>query len=193
MHELTWQVYPTKAPILAKRCSKCACEEYESSGCFRVNANGRNIDVWLIYKCAHCQNTWNLTVLSRVAPSSIPQDLYYAFAKNDEETAMRYACDPQFLALNKARVLSVEFAVEGELPSTDTDDVSLSIVPKHPLEETLAHVLTRHLKCSASALKRAQQNELLLVEGDMRKIKMNKPVTILLKKGCMQTLLGSKD
>lgn len=53
------------------------------------------IDVWLIYKCLKCDNTCNITILSRTRPELINKDLYQNFMKNDEETAEYYAFDLQ--------------------------------------------------------------------------------------------------
>ena len=40
-----------------------------------MNAQKRNIDVWLIYRCVECDSTYNLTILSRTKPELIKKDL----------------------------------------------------------------------------------------------------------------------
>ena len=98
-----WIITPTESPKILRNCPKCGrVQKFVCSGNFRINANGRNIDVWLIYKCEHCDSTWNMTVLSRVKPEQIEQALYTAFAKNDAETAFRYAFDQSLLSKNHA-------------------------------------------------------------------------------------------
>ncbi len=96
-----WFITPTETPKILRNCPKCGrVQKFVCSGNFRVNANGRNIDVWLIYKCEDCNCTWNMTVLSRVKPEQIEQALYTAFAKNDTETARKYAFDKSLLIKN---------------------------------------------------------------------------------------------
>ncbi|MCL2545054.1 MAG: DUF1062 domain-containing protein [Clostridia bacterium] len=80
------------APSRSRHCSKCKkTSRFVCSGKFRVNANGKHLDVWLIYRCERCNTTWNQEIFARVKPSRIDKELYQAFLDNDFETAMRYA------------------------------------------------------------------------------------------------------
>lgn len=83
---------PEGAPACLRHCSKCKkTSSFICSGKFRVNANGKHLDVWLIYRCERCDTTWNQEIYARVKPSRIDKELYQAFLDNDWETAMRYA------------------------------------------------------------------------------------------------------
>ena len=85
------------------RCGGCGKkQEFVNSKKFRVNANGNNIDVWLIYRCKKCKHSWNLTIYERKNPNKIPTDLYELFLSNDENTAILYGNDIGFLKQNKA-------------------------------------------------------------------------------------------
>ena len=75
-----------------------------NSGKFRVNANGRHVDVWLIYRCIKCKHSWNLTIYERTDPNRIPKDLYELFLENDEDTAREYGNNIEFLKKNKAEL-----------------------------------------------------------------------------------------
>lgn len=68
-----------------------------NSGKFRVNANGKNVDVWLIYRCKKCKHSWNLTIYERIKPGKIPVELFEAFLENEDETAGNYGRDIDFL------------------------------------------------------------------------------------------------
>lgn len=76
--------------------------EFVNSGKFRVNANGKHLDVWLIYRCKKCKHSWNLSIYERVKPSKIPQTDYELFIENDYELAMQYGNDFSFLKKNRA-------------------------------------------------------------------------------------------
>ena len=77
-------------------------QEFVNSGRFRVNANGNRIDVWLIYRCAKCKHSWNLTIYERKKPGKIPAEEYELFLENDEELALKYGNDMGFLKRNNA-------------------------------------------------------------------------------------------
>jgi hypothetical protein len=49
-----WRLRPLAIPVWPVACTGCASPFLESTGRFRVNANGRLHDVWLIYRCPHC-------------------------------------------------------------------------------------------------------------------------------------------
>lgn len=92
------------APIrVFHRCGGCGKkQEFVNSGKFRVNANGKNVDVWLIYRCKKCKHSWNLSIYERTRPGKIPAELFEAFQVNDTETAMEYGIDLEFLKKNRA-------------------------------------------------------------------------------------------
>ena len=85
------------------RCGGCGKkQEFENSGRFRVNANGKHVDVWLIYRCKNCKHSWNLTICERTRPARIPTELFEAFQENDAEAALAYGRDIDFLKRNHA-------------------------------------------------------------------------------------------
>lgn len=89
--EYTWAISPKNTPNLKRKCNRCDCNSFYCSNKFRINAQKKNLDVWLIYRCLECDSTYNLTILSRTKPESIDKDLFKKFAENDEETAWKYA------------------------------------------------------------------------------------------------------
>ncbi len=95
---VTWRVVPVRAPHVLRTCPRCdARREFLCSERFRVNASGRRIDVWLIYRCASCELTWNLEVVERSTPEAIGATRLKAFAENDPGTAWSCAFDAALL------------------------------------------------------------------------------------------------
>lgn len=93
--------YPDTAKVLY-RCAGCKKKKlFVNTGRFRVNANGNNVDIWLIYQCEKCKHPLNLTVYERIKPSKIPEELYRRFMENDEELAVQYGNDAAFLKRNR--------------------------------------------------------------------------------------------
>lgn len=85
------------------RCGGCGKkQEFINSYKFRVNANGKSVDVWLIYRCKKCKHPKNLTIYERTRPGKIPQDMYESFLSNDMDTAMEYGNNIEFLKRNNA-------------------------------------------------------------------------------------------
>ena len=71
-----------------RRCQRCRCQRrFRCTSKFRVNANGKAIDVWLLFDCCSCGATAKLPVLERVAVSSIGRTRLQAFQTNDSDEA----------------------------------------------------------------------------------------------------------
>jgi hypothetical protein len=82
----------TPSPIL--RCSRCdQPRAFESSGRFRLNANGKRLDAWLIYRCAACGAAWNRTIFERRQRSEIDDAVLEALQGNDPVLAEQVARD----------------------------------------------------------------------------------------------------
>ncbi len=93
--------YINSIKILHK-CSGCGKKmHFVNTGRFRVNANGNKVDIWLIYQCARCKHSLNLTVYERRKPNRIPQEEYRRFLENDEDLALQYGNDKAFLKRNR--------------------------------------------------------------------------------------------
>ena len=60
-----WLVCPTGLPLIRRRCLSCRSALYRADGKFRVNANHKLLDVWLLALCVGCGETVKLTVLER--------------------------------------------------------------------------------------------------------------------------------
>lgn len=114
---LQWTVLPTSTPHILRRCPKCSkIMPFASTDKFRVNAQQKNLDVWLIYACTHCSSTLNMELYARIAPVQLPAELYEQFLSNNQETAIRYAFDQTMLLKNNAVVdyQTVAYEVIGE-------------------------------------------------------------------------------
>ncbi|WP_099371564.1 DUF1062 domain-containing protein [Sphingobacterium sp. 1.A.5] len=65
VQEFKLEVIVKNTPLLKKKCSRCDSYRYYCSERFRGNAQKKNIDIWLIYKCTNCDSTYNATILTR--------------------------------------------------------------------------------------------------------------------------------
>jgi hypothetical protein len=93
-----WKIIPLSAPQPWLNCNRCrGATRFRTSGKIRVNASGKRIDAWLIYKCTSCDNTWNRPILERRPVSTIDPRLFAALQANDPDLSRRLAFDASTL------------------------------------------------------------------------------------------------
>lgn len=182
---IMWEVTPLQTPTVERNCNKCGGKShYRANGQFRVNANGRNLDIWLIYKCETCDNTWNLTVHERVKPESLPGALYQAYLGNDAAQATRCAFDKSLLLRNQAQPCyeGVSLLIEGPSVDVYACPEPVEVVLRCGVEPgvRLGKLLSQKLGVSHSACKRlAEQGVLSLADGgDVLKAKVRDGLTV---------------
>lgn len=67
-----WTITPRIAPRPWIACGGCGTlKPFQSSGKVRLNANGKRLDAWLIYKCIDCARSWNRPLFERRALKEI--------------------------------------------------------------------------------------------------------------------------
>ncbi|WP_432035549.1 DUF1062 domain-containing protein [Streptomyces cucumeris] len=104
----TWFVMPTCLPIVLRRCHTCAASassgrsgRFRASGKFRVNANHKRIDAWLLVLCTTCGETAKLTLLERTHVRSVPPELLDRLHDNDLGLTAELLQDPAVLRRNR--------------------------------------------------------------------------------------------
>lgn len=85
---------PTCLPLVLRRCHTCASETFRADGRFRVNANHKLLDAWLLVLCTACGDTAKLTVLERMNVRSIRPELLDRLHGNDPALAAELLQDP---------------------------------------------------------------------------------------------------
>ena len=91
---ITWTITSSASPMPILTCARCDTRRaFASSGRFRLNANGKRLDAWLIYRCTVCDQTWNRPVFERRARNTVDPALLDALQRNDPEFATKTALD----------------------------------------------------------------------------------------------------
>ncbi|MFI8520006.1 DUF1062 domain-containing protein [Streptomyces sp. NPDC085481] len=85
---------PTCLPLVLRDCHACASKRFRANGKFRVNANHKLIDAWLLVLCTACGETAKLTVLERVNVRSVRPELLDRLHDNDPGLAAELLQDP---------------------------------------------------------------------------------------------------
>jgi hypothetical protein len=87
-----WTIIPAIAPEPWLNCNRCrGTTRFRTSGKIRVNANGKRLDAWLIYRCTSCDNTWNRPILERRPVSTIDPHLLASLQANDPDLSRQLA------------------------------------------------------------------------------------------------------
>jgi hypothetical protein len=87
-----WSLRPLERPRLARYCPGCGViRELQCSGKFRVNAQKKALDVWLKYRCEHCDSAWKAPIFERRPLSQMDPALLEAFERDEPTLVDRYA------------------------------------------------------------------------------------------------------
>jgi hypothetical protein len=77
---------------LVRHCSRCKrSRPFASSGKFRVNAQKKRIDAWLIFRCTDCDERWNWPIHERRSVATLDPDEFDALMRNDVALAAHHA------------------------------------------------------------------------------------------------------
>jgi hypothetical protein len=175
-----WAITPAIAPQPLINCNRCGgVKAYRCSGKFRVNANGKRIDVWLIYRCVDCDNSWNFGIFERCNRRDIEPALLQALESNDPGLARRHAFD--IVALRNQVGLVEEFpdvvvrkqVIGGIKQGATVLDLRLGL--EIPVSLRLDRLLANELGISRSRLRALDERRLLTIEPDGAKA-LRKPV-----------------
>ncbi|HTJ38200.1 MAG TPA: DUF1062 domain-containing protein [Dactylosporangium sp.] len=132
-------------------------------GRFRVNANGKLLDVWLLVRCVSCNRTSKLTVHERLPVGSFDPAELHRYHVNDPELVAARLLDP-WLARRNRFILDWTGAWRLHTPPACLDEawpVQVEVVFEDPVpvrpERLIAHGLgfsrpevLRRIKCDIS-------------------------------------------
>ncbi|MER9298856.1 DUF1062 domain-containing protein [Mesorhizobium sp. M0621] len=168
---IDWAIAPQTPPRPLINCNRCGTvKAYCSSGKFRVNANGKRIDVWLIYRCVDCENSWNFGIFERCNRRDIEPALLQALECNDPGLARRHAFDVVALRNRIGRVeefpdVAVHKRRLGGTRETATA-LELQLRLEMPTSLRLDRLLASELGISRSRLQALDERRLLIVVAD---------------------------
>jgi hypothetical protein len=107
-----WTIIPRTAPQPWLSCSRCGeARRFRSSDKIRVNANGKRVDAWLIYKCTGCGSTWNRPILERRPVRTIEPNFLMSLHASDPVLTRRLAFDIEGLRQSTGRIEAFDDAL----------------------------------------------------------------------------------
>ncbi|RSM74226.1 hypothetical protein DMB66_02115 [Actinoplanes sp. ATCC 53533] len=151
-----WLVCSTGLPLIRRRCLSCPSAWYRSDGKFRVNANHKLLDVWLLALCVGCGETVKLTVLERVHVRAVDPSALTRFHDNDLDLAAKVLADPGLLRRNRVALdwdgaWTLRKTTVG-VPEAEVIDTSVRFAQRIPIR--LTRLLSVGLDVSRSEVRR---------------------------------------
>jgi len=177
---LPWVVRRTRLPLVSLRCADCRSESATAGeGRFRVNANGKLLDVWLLVRCVSCDRTSKLTVHERVPVRSLDPDELDGYHANDRELVAATLLDP-LLARRNRFALDWTGAWRLDAPSAWLDEawpVRVEVIFQDPVPARPERIIAQGLGLS--------RNEVL------RRVKCDVPLSRPTRAGFSFTVLAA--
>nr|ABD74838.1 conserved hypothetical protein [Sinorhizobium arboris LMG 14919] len=168
--QVRWTIVPVIPPRPWVACSGCGgLRAFQSSNKIRLNANGRKLDAWLIYKCLTCDRTWNRPIFERRNVRNISPAVLDALQSNDPSWIRAETFNLEALRRKSQRIDEFsDFEVRKELLNEAADWEHLEIELSVPLPSStrLDRLLALELGISRSQLSALHQNALLRTKPD---------------------------
>jgi hypothetical protein len=168
--QVRWTITPKTAPRPWIACSGCGgLKAFQSSNKIRLNANGRRLDAWLIYKCSDCDKTWNRPLFERRNVRDIDPSILEALQSNDAAWIRVETFNLEALRHKSQRVDEFpEFAITKEVLRETRGWTTLEIQLAVPLPTSmrLDRLLACELMLSRTRLQTLHDRGLLVIHSD---------------------------
>ncbi|MEV0382612.1 DUF1062 domain-containing protein [Nonomuraea sp. NPDC050643] len=104
MNVVEWRIRGTRLPELMKPCVDCSSKLHRPSGKFRMNANGKLLDVWLLVFCAKCGRTSKVAIHERVPVAVLGNERIRRYESNDSASIATALMDQNIARRNNYRL-----------------------------------------------------------------------------------------
>ncbi|MGE0213118.1 MAG: DUF1062 domain-containing protein [Parvibaculaceae bacterium] len=178
--QVQWTIVPRTAPQPWIKCGRCGTfRPFRPSGRTRLNANGKTLDAWLIYKCVSCDSTWNRPILERRNVRDLGSSMLQDLQGGEAGWIRDLAFDVASLRRNAARI--DEFA-DADVRKTVTGDATgdwtsldIELVVPLPINLRLDRLLSMELGLPRSRLRTLHEHSRLCVHPS-RKDVLRRPI-----------------
>jgi hypothetical protein len=185
--QVRWTVIPKFPPQPWIVCSGCGgLRAFQSSNKIRLNANGRKLDAWLIYKCIACDKTWNRPIFERRNVRDINPAVLEALQANDPNWIRVEAFNLEALRRKARRIdefpeYEVRKVLLGDARGCEHLEIELSV--PFPISTRLDRLLASELGISRAQLSALHESALLWTNSDgadilRRRIRTGTRVTV---------------
>ncbi|MFE0704989.1 DUF1062 domain-containing protein [Streptomyces sp. NPDC058872] len=120
-----WVVKPVRLPLIRRRCQVCASDSFRTSGKFRVNANHKLLDVWLLALCTKCGATTKINIFERANVRALNPELLERAHQNDPTLAAELLQDG---VVRRRNHISLDWSDAWRLDTGGSDDKDLDVM-----------------------------------------------------------------
>ena len=163
-------LFPSFPPQPWIVCSGCGgLRAFQSSDKIRLNANGRKLDAWLVYKCIVCDRTWNRPIFERRNIRDIDPTVLEALQSNDPGWIRAEAFNLETLRRKARRIDEFpEFEVRKVLlrDAHDWELLEIELSGPFPTSTRLDRLLASELRISRAQLSALHESALLWTNPD---------------------------
>lgn len=201
--EYIWEVVAQNTPLLKKKCNHCDSDRFHCSDKFRLNAQKKNIDIWLIYRCVKCHHRYNMMIFSRIRTESISKEIFNRFSENDTDLAWKYAFSRETRQKNNVEVDldSVAYEIQfdevliEEMITSDSEILSFTIKCPFEFNLRLSTVIRTCLNLSSSKLSQLiEANAIFVHERPLqKKHKIQNGDVVKIHKDTLKSILCNKE
>lgn len=153
---LRWTLVPRDCPRPVFACPTCGTDRpFHPSGKLRLNANGKRLDAWLIYKCEACDRTWNRPIYERRLAAEIPPSELAALRSGDPAFIRHLAFDLAALRRKTSVILhseAIDVTSQVTGGTASATEVEIDLVVPYPLGLRLDRLLAAELGLSRGRL-----------------------------------------
>lgn len=129
-----------------------------SSGKTRLNANGKQLSAWLIYRCTTCEETWNRPIFERLNVRGVEPRVLSALQANDPEWITAFAFDLEHLRMPVREFADVDVRKDLLSPGAGPwRELEITFQVARPTSMRLDRLLAAHLNVSRTEIGRLQQ------------------------------------
>lgn len=165
-----WTITPEIAPRPWISCRGCGRPKpFQPSGKIRLNANGRKLDAWLIYRCVDCETTWNRPLFERRPVRHIERSVLAALHANDPEWVWAEAFNLDALRRGSQRIdqfpeFGIVKGILSETPGWTRLEIELAV--SLPVAARLDRLLASELSISRMRLQALHEHGTLRVSPE---------------------------
>ncbi|WP_460079992.1 DUF1062 domain-containing protein [Roseibium sp. LAB1] len=165
-----WIVARSGPPKIERPCQRCGIVRlFGSTGKFRLNANGSQLDAWLVYRCDDCGSRWNRAFFERRAVGSLSPVELESLQRNDAALANAFACDLSGVTGGEA---AKGFSLNHRLVSgvySDADMAMLRLLNPNQVDVRLDRVLAKGLGLSRNHVFQLVEHRALKIQSSFAK------------------------
>lgn len=152
--EVLWRVSALHLPTVTRHCARCDQPRvFRCAERFRINGNGRRLDMWLLYRCVRCSRSWKLTLFDRVHPNALPTGLLIAAERNDPQLVRRFALNAEILRRAGVHPNPIDVQIDGPCgPHLGRGTLRARFLFSDPIRARLDRLLAQRLGVSRSCI-----------------------------------------